>query len=82
MQGKIIRAALIGFLATTSIALIVTPALAQDAPQDTSDAAKSGGGDGNDIIVSARRRDETLQTTPVAITAINAAPRCRVRRID
>ena len=73
MQGKIIRAALIGFLATTSIALIVTPALAQDAPQDTSDAAKSGGGDGNDIIVSARRRDETLQTTPVAITAINAA---------
>ncbi|MGE0775665.1 MAG: TonB-dependent receptor, partial [Sphingomonadaceae bacterium] len=27
----------------------------------------------NDIIVTARRRDETLQTTPVAITAINAA---------
>lgn len=26
-----------------------------------------------DIIVSARRRDETLQTTPVAITAINRA---------
>ncbi len=29
--------------------------------------------DPNSIVVTARRRDETLQTTPVAITAVNAA---------
>jgi iron complex outermembrane receptor protein len=45
--------------------LPVTPILAQDSAAET---AESG-----DIIVTARRRDEALQDTPVAITAVNAA---------
>ncbi|RVT40240.1 TonB-dependent receptor [Sphingobium algorifonticola] len=54
-------------LALGAAALWVHPALAQDET-----APQASGTDSNAIIVTARRRDETLQTTPVAITAINA----------
>ncbi|WP_321163991.1 TonB-dependent receptor [Sphingomonas sp. Root710] len=51
---------------------LIMPAFAQvTAPAAADEAAATT--DGNDIIVSARRRSETLQETPVAITAINAA---------
>ncbi|PNB52965.1 TonB-dependent receptor, partial [Pseudomonas sp. FW305-130] len=49
---------------------------AQTAPQPIAgqeDPATKTVGDGNEIIVTARRRSETLQTTPVAITAVSAA---------
>lgn len=47
--------------------LATTPALAQDAAQGASEYTIE------DIVVSARRRDESIQDTPVAITAVNAA---------
>ena len=50
---------------------IATPALA-DAPADQP-AAATPAPDAGEIIVSARRRAESLQSTPVAITAINTA---------
>ncbi|RZJ98055.1 MAG: TonB-dependent receptor, partial [Novosphingobium sp.] len=48
----------------------VTPALAQDTgtQAQSNDAANEG-----DIIVTARRRDETAQETPVALTVLNDA---------
>ena len=43
-------------------ALATTPSLAQD-------AAGAAEGEGDDIVVTARRREETLQDVPIAITA-------------
>ncbi|MDP3673525.1 MAG: TonB-dependent receptor [Novosphingobium sp.] len=49
------------------------PALAQEAASPGGETDEAPAIDANEIIVSARRRDESLQDTPVAITAINAA---------
>ena len=68
-------------LSSTILGLGAVPAMAQDtapvapaqaaaAPAPPTDATMVNP---NEIIVTARRRNETLQTTPVAITAINAA---------
>jgi len=46
---------------------LVTSAAAQDAPQAVEET------DAGEIIVTARRRDETAQQTPVAITVLNDA---------
>ncbi len=54
-------------LAAVSPFALVAPAFAQDA-QDAAETADTG-----EIFVTARRREETLQDTPVAITAVNAA---------
>ncbi|API59166.1 TonB-dependent receptor [Tardibacter chloracetimidivorans] len=56
-------------LASTALGGVAMPALAQD---ETAGADAAPLNDG-DIIVTARRRSETLQTTPVAITAVNTA---------
>lgn len=52
-------------LAGTALSGLATPALAQSAAEASADSS-------TEIIVTARRRDEALQDTPVAITAINA----------
>ena len=75
MQARTFR-----YLLLAGSALLATPALAQDAepgaPEDQvggtfeTTADQSGIGD---IVVTARRRDETLQQTPIAITAIQPA---------
>jgi len=57
---------MIAALATTALAGFATPAFAQASAE--AEAPSDG-----EIIVSARRRDETLQDTPVAITAVSAA---------
>ncbi|MBV1691072.1 TonB-dependent receptor [Novosphingobium sp. G106] len=59
---------LVAALSTSALAGFSTPVLAQEAA-----AGATAEVDPNEIIVSARRRDETLSTTPVAITAINTA---------
>ncbi|MFC0202858.1 TonB-dependent receptor [Novosphingobium soli] len=54
-------------LTSSALTCISMPALAQEAGAETASV------DPNEIIVSARRRSETLQETPVAITAVNSA---------
>lgn len=64
------------FAALSTFALfgVSDPALAQAAADASASAAASAdNGDSGQIIVSARRRSETLQSTPIAITAINTA---------
>lgn len=46
-------------------ASLVTPVVAQDVPQDNSASL-------DDIIVTAQRREQSLQAVPIAITAFNA----------
>ena len=60
---------------TCSLAALVSgTAMAQDAPPASPPSPQAGPSDSGtavqDIVVSARRRNETLQNTPVAITAI------------
>ncbi|WP_395396699.1 TonB-dependent receptor plug domain-containing protein [Novosphingobium sp. BL-8A] len=73
------RGALLVALSTSALSCIASPAYAQsegasaappEAPAATPQHATV---DATEIIVTARRRSETLQSTPVAITAINAA---------
>jgi iron complex outermembrane receptor protein len=62
-----IKTCLAGSLAAA--ALLATPALAQDAPKADPQADT---GD-NDIVVTARKRTETLQDVPMAVTAVSNA---------
>ena len=49
-------------------------AFAQEAPADDAAAAASGTTDyGNDIIVTASKRSQTLQDTPIAVSVTSAA---------
>lgn len=58
-------------LASTMLTLIAAPAIAQEAaPPAPGDTAQAGGL--GDIIVTARKRQETAQDVPVAVTAITA----------
>lgn len=61
------RAAIIAALGSSALTWLAAPAIAQEAEGD--EAIANPG----EIIVSARRRQESLQDTPVAVTAINAA---------
>ena len=81
MSIPVSRRILVGALSSTVLGLGAVPVMAQDAvaTPTASDsvaavaAAEPTTTNPNEIIVTARRRNETLQTTPVAITAINAA---------
>lgn len=56
-------------LASTALCGVTVPALAQDDAAGVESVPDMAG----EIIVTARRRSETLQSTPVAITAVNTA---------
>jgi iron complex outermembrane receptor protein len=68
-------------LSTTAFTAFAVPAFAQSDTQPAPAASTSPPAEAKatvseapgDIIVTARRRNETLQTTPVAITAVNTA---------
>jgi iron complex outermembrane receptor protein len=62
-------------MAGSALAAFVVPALAdtQATPAPAATAAAPDANDSGAIIVTARRRSESLQTTPVAITAITAS---------
>ncbi|MEZ5707971.1 MAG: TonB-dependent receptor [Blastomonas sp.] len=62
LNSKLARA----FLAGVSLAVMASPA--QSLAQDEEDGAR----DDNVIVVTARKREESLQTVPVAITALSA----------
>ena len=73
MRGNFSRPAILAALATSSLFALSGPAVAQEAAQADASATAADAGDTGQIIVSARRRSETLSTTPVAITAVNTA---------
>lgn len=61
----------LGFAATLLIVLQTTTALAQETqPQAVNDTANAAGS--GDIIVTAQRRSETLERTPVAVAVLGA----------
>lgn len=66
MASARFRGAWVLALCTTAFCGFSVPAMAQD-------SADTAAVDPNEIIVSARRRDETLQDTPIAITAVDAS---------
>jgi iron complex outermembrane receptor protein len=49
-----------------------SPAAAQDAPEDAGEPEAQADDSGNAIIVTARRREESLQETPIAVSAFSA----------
>jgi len=71
-------ARILSSLGAVALAGLMLPAAAQDIAADPAAAAPQAGDEATDaqirdIVVTARRRDETLQQTPIAITAISPA---------
>ncbi|HUD31026.1 MAG TPA: TonB-dependent receptor plug domain-containing protein, partial [Novosphingobium sp.] len=58
-------------LVSTALTMVAAPAMAQEAAAPPQDETVQAGGL-NDIIVTARKRQETVQDVPVAVTAISA----------
>ena len=77
MRIAFARAAMTAALTTTSLVGFSGSALADDnadaAPADATATKPADVPSTGEIIVSARRRSETLSSTPVAITAITAS---------
>ncbi|MDE2042465.1 MAG: TonB-dependent receptor, partial [Alphaproteobacteria bacterium] len=78
MQSRHLKLLVAAALVSTSLIGLSAPAFAQDAaaqaqPSKPATDTASANSDANAIIVTARRRKESLQTTPVAITAITAS---------
>ena len=71
MNRLIFRSAVAALLSGTCLT-IPGMALAEDAATPATPAAAPATVDTNTIIVSARRRSESLQSTPIAITAVNS----------
>ncbi len=59
------KAALLAFVSGAALTAGAIPAMAQE------NTAADGAASGDQIIVSARRRDETLQDVPIAVTAVS-----------
>lgn len=62
-----------GFLTTTSILALLMPIVAQAQPQLETAAEDAREQSSNIIIVTAQRREQNLQETPVTITALDSA---------
>ncbi|QUT04140.1 TonB-dependent receptor [Sphingobium phenoxybenzoativorans] len=71
-------ARILSSLGAFALSALMFPAMAQEGPADAAAVAPQAGDEATDaqirdIVVTARRRDETLQQTPIAITAISPA---------
>ncbi|BEV01431.1 TonB-dependent receptor [Novosphingobium olei] len=73
MRNAFARTAVLAALTGTSLIGISAPAFAADEQPQAAQADAAAAEDTGAIIVTARRRDETLQSTPVAISAVNTA---------
>ena len=62
-------------------ALTAAPAFAQDAPADTGTQAAAPQ-DNGELVVTARRRAETLRTVPIAVTAFTAGDLEKAGAVD
>jgi iron complex outermembrane receptor protein len=69
MNNKSIKLTLLAALATTSLYGLAAPVFAEEATSN----AKSNDEGIVEMVVSARRRNESIQTTPISMTAITAA---------
>lgn len=58
-------------LATAATVMFSAPAFAQDAPAEGAAGADNGGGL-EEIVVTAQKREQNLQSVPVAVTALSA----------
>ena len=69
-------------IASVSLFAFATPASAQDAPVAEGDEAASFGD--NEIIVQARRRDESIQDIPAVVNAVtgDTIERLNIRRLE
>ncbi|PVE51736.1 TonB-dependent receptor [Arthrobacter sp. TPD3018] len=85
------RASTILKLGASAAALLATPAMAQTAPADASQSAAAETApdtsatppqDNGDIVVTARRRSETLQSVPIAVTAFSADKLDKIGAVD
>ncbi|ANC86907.1 TonB-dependent receptor [Sphingomonas sp. NIC1] len=85
------RASTILKLGASAAALLATPAMAQTAPADapqsaaaetSPDTSATPPQDNGDIVVTARRRSETLQSVPIAVTAFSADKLDKIGAVD
>ena len=67
-----IRAALTAGASALALTLGVSPALAQDDVAESPEQAGTGSAGSNEIVVTAQFREQRLQDTPLAITAVDA----------
>jgi len=56
---------------SAGLALLAAPAIAQDNSGGATDASAAEGSDGNQIVVTARRREERLLDVPLSVTALS-----------
>lgn len=66
-------------LASASLALMSSASFAMDAAEQPADAVDSAASEADDIIVTARRREETLQDVPQTINAVSADTIAKLR---
>jgi len=69
------------YTGAAAAALFATPAYAQDAPVPAAPEAQDDSGTG-DIVVTARRRSETLLNVPIAVTAFTADKLEKIGAVD
>lgn len=77
MRDRTIRAAALAGVAALST-LACAPAMAQDAPQGTSDVPEG------EIVVTAAKRSESLQAVPISVSAVSgdALSKSRITNVD
>jgi iron complex outermembrane receptor protein len=69
------------YTGAAAAALLATPAHAQDAPPPVAPEVQDDSGTG-DIVVTARRRSETLLNVPIAVTALSADRLDKIGAVD
>lgn len=72
MRHSIGRARLSALMSGAALIALATPAFAQTAAVTAAGAADQGGGWLDEVVVTATKRETNLQSTPIAISVVNA----------